>query len=181
MARFEREAQVLASLNVHDRDGILSRRLDRELKGFAVRVLKTPMRPPPGERFFERLVGTIRRECLDFLISISEPHLRIVIREFAKHYNRGRACSSLGPGIPEPAQDSIPAGVRRHLLPRWLRCQIGASFSVDRRCTKRTRIREKVTFTLRRILVPSIEKERLDSRGPAILQDRAVLGDDKLT
>ena len=102
---------------VHDRDGIFSPRLDQELEGFGVRVLKTPVRAPQANAFCERLVGTIRRECFDFLIPINERHVRIIIREFAKHYNRGRPHSSLGPGIPEPPHESVPAGVHRHLLP----------------------------------------------------------------
>ena len=67
--------------------------------------------------FCERLVGTIRRECLDFLIPITEGHLKRLLREFVRHYNRGRPHSSLGPGIPEPPQTKVPASVQRHRLP----------------------------------------------------------------
>jgi hypothetical protein len=67
--------------------------------------------------FCERLVGTIRRECLDYLIPCNERHLRRVLSEFVVHYNRGRPHSSLGPGIPEPPQDSVPASGHRHKLP----------------------------------------------------------------
>src|SRR5579862_2989338 len=102
---------------VHDRDSIFSLRLDQELNGFGVRALKTPARTPQANAFCERLVGTIRRECFDFLIPINERHARILLREFAKHYNRGRPHSCLGPGIPEPPYESVPAGIHRHLLP----------------------------------------------------------------
>jgi putative transposase len=101
---------------VHDRDGIFSPRLDQELNGFGVRVLKTPFRAPQANAFCERLVGTIRRECLDFLIPLNERHVRLIIKEFAAHYNRGRPHASLGPGIPEPFENRVPAGVHRHLL-----------------------------------------------------------------
>jgi putative transposase len=53
---------------IHDRDAIFSSSLDTALKGFGVRVLKTPVRAPQANAFCERLIGTIRRECLDFLI-----------------------------------------------------------------------------------------------------------------
>jgi len=102
---------------VHDRDGIFSPRLDQELNGFGVRALKTPVRTPQANAFCERLVGTIRRECFDFLIPINERHVRIIIREFAKHYNRGRPHPSLGPGIPEPPHESVLPRADRHLLP----------------------------------------------------------------
>jgi hypothetical protein len=94
---------------IHDRDGIFSPGVDQALKGFGVRVLKTPVRAPQANAFCERLVGTLRRECLDFLIPINERHVKIIVREFATHYNRGRPHSSLGPGIPEPSENSVPA------------------------------------------------------------------------
>jgi len=56
----------------------------------------------------ERLVGTIRRECLDFLIPLTERHLRGILKEWVAHYNQSRPHSSLGPGIPEPS-GGIPA------------------------------------------------------------------------
>ena len=55
---------------IHDRDSIFSPRLDAELSGFGVRVLKTPVRGPKANAFCERLIGTIRRECLDYLIPV---------------------------------------------------------------------------------------------------------------
>jgi putative transposase len=61
---------------IHDRDAIFSARLDSELRGFGVRALKTQVRAPIANAYCERLVGTIRRECLDFLIPLSEAHLK---------------------------------------------------------------------------------------------------------
>lgn len=58
----------------------------------------------------ERLIGTIRRECLDLLIPISESHLRSILREWMTHYNRARPHSALGPGFPDP-----PAGTEIRL------------------------------------------------------------------
>ncbi len=91
--------------------------MDQALEGFGVRALKTPVRAPTANAFCERLVGTIRRECLDFLIPINQRHLRRILAEFVIHYNRGRPHSALGPGFPEPAQDSVPASGHRHKLP----------------------------------------------------------------
>ncbi len=106
---------------VHDRDCIFSSSLDRELKDFGVRPIRTPVRAPKANAYCERLIGTIRRECLDYLIPINERHLRVLLKEFVCHYNRGRPHSSLGPGIPEPIQASVPAGVHRHKLPAGYR------------------------------------------------------------
>ncbi len=102
---------------IHDRDPIFSSAVDEALGGFDLRVLKTPVRAPKANAYCERLVGTIRRECLDFLIPLGECHLKRILREWVGHYNRGRPHSSLGPGIPEPPQSKVPAGSHRHKLP----------------------------------------------------------------
>jgi putative transposase len=72
--------------------------------------------------FCERLVGTIRRVCLDFVIPLGERHLRAVLREWAAHYNRGRPHSSLGPGVPEglPLIEHVGES-RRHRVPEGYR------------------------------------------------------------
>jgi Integrase core domain len=72
-------------------------------------VLKTPARVPQANTFCERLIGTIRRECLDFVIRLTERHLRATLREWTSHYNRGRPHSSLGPGLPDAPSDSAVA------------------------------------------------------------------------
>ena len=63
------------------------------------------------------MIGTIRRECLDFIIPMNERHLRSTVREFVAYYNRCRPHSSLGPAVPDPIQASAPVGVHRHKMP----------------------------------------------------------------
>ena len=86
---------------IHDRDSIYSPELDSALKAMGLKVLKTPFRAPQANAYCERLVGSIRRECLDFLIPLDEKHLRRTLKHWVEHYNRGRPHSSLGPGIPD--------------------------------------------------------------------------------
>jgi transposase InsO family protein len=50
----------------------------------------------------ERVIGTIRRECLDWLIPLSESHLRSNLKSWIPHYNRARPHMALGPGVPDP-------------------------------------------------------------------------------
>ena len=105
---------------IHDRDAIFSSELDEDLKrSFGLRVLRTPVRAPKANAFCERLVGTVRRECLDFMILLNERHLRMTLRSWVTHYNRGRPHSSLGPGIPETAMDKpLPRSkMQGHRLP----------------------------------------------------------------
>jgi putative transposase len=86
---------------IHDRDTIYAEQVDRTLEAMGLTVLKTPVRVPQANAFCERVIGTIRRECLDFIIAISDGHVRATLREWVNHYNRGRPHASLGPGIPE--------------------------------------------------------------------------------
>ena len=79
-------------------------------------VLKTPVRCPQANAFCERLIGTIRRECLDWLIVLHERHLRAVLLEWVAHYNRGRPHAILGPGIPDVAVDRL-ARPNGHQIP----------------------------------------------------------------
>jgi len=45
-------------------------------------VLKTPVRAPKANAFCERLIGSLRRECLDWVIPLGERHLRALLREW---------------------------------------------------------------------------------------------------
>jgi transposase InsO family protein len=77
------------------------KRVDRTLEAMGLRILNTRVRAPQANAFCERVIGTIRRECLDFIIPMSEWHVRPTLREWVGHYNRGRSHASLGLGIPE--------------------------------------------------------------------------------
>jgi putative transposase len=63
---------------IHDRDSIFSRALDQQVAAMGVTILRTPVRAPKANSRCERLVGSIRRECLDFLIPLGEGQLRRV-------------------------------------------------------------------------------------------------------
>ena len=102
---------------IHDRDSIFSEQLDRWVKEMGVTVLRTPVRAPKGNAICERWGGTLRRECLDFVIPLNEGHLKRIVKEWGIHYNRGRPHSTLGPGLPEPTQDRVPVSDHRHQLP----------------------------------------------------------------
>jgi len=96
---------------IHDRDTIFSTELDRSIGNLGFKVLKTPYRSPRANSVCERMIGTLRRECLDWLIPLSESHLRTIVKEWAGHYNRGRPHMSLGPGVPDPPE-GIPASLQ---------------------------------------------------------------------
>ena len=103
---------------IHDRDQIYSPELDRLIEDWGVKILKTPFRSPQANSHCERLIGSLRRGCLDFLIPMNERHLREILKEYKTHYNQGRPHSSLGPGLPE-ARPGLPVLVQeqRHRIP----------------------------------------------------------------
>lgn len=82
-----------------------------------LRVLKTPIAAPQANAFCERVIGTARRECLDFMILLNERRLRRVLTEWVDHYNRARPHASLGPGIPDPSLPTAGGALSGH----WLR------------------------------------------------------------
>jgi putative transposase len=107
---------------IHDRDAIFSQELDRHVCHLGLKVLKTPPQSPQANTLCERLVGMLRRECLDFLIPLNEHHLRCIVREWMSHYNAARPHMALGPGIPQPPPPlSALRQASRHRLPGHLR------------------------------------------------------------
>ena len=103
---------------IHDRDSIFSPALDDAIEAMPLTVLKTPFRAPLANAFCERLIGTLRRECLDHIIPMSDMHLRVILKEWVEHYNRGRPHSSLGPGLPDPPVElPVARQAQRHHLP----------------------------------------------------------------
>jgi transposase InsO family protein len=98
---------------IHDRDSIFSSHLDQSIRHLRLRVLKTPVRCPKANAHCERVFGSLRRECLDFLIPMTENHLRRIAKDWVKHYNQGRPHMSLGPGIPDP-EAHLPVEPQKH-------------------------------------------------------------------
>lgn len=90
---------------LHDRDSIFARHLDESIRALGLSVLRSPPACPKANAICERVIGTIRREFLDWLIPMSERHLRSMLKSWVEHYNRGRShsrpgarCSRSSPG-----------------------------------------------------------------------------------
>ena len=116
---------------IHDRDSIFSQQLDQQVRHLGLRILRTPARSPQANALCERLVGTLRRECVDFMIPLTENHLRRILKEWVQHYNRGRLHVALGPGIPQPPLSlPVPLQEHRHRLPEHLQVVAHQSWAV---------------------------------------------------
>ena len=72
---------------IRDRDSKFTAAFNGVFSGDGIRIIKTPTRSPRANSIAERLVGTLRRECLDHLLVHGEQHLRKVLAEYARHYN----------------------------------------------------------------------------------------------
>ena len=103
---------------IHDRDRIFAKHLDDSIRALGVEVLRSPIASPKANSLCERVIGTARRECLDWLIPLSEAHLQTILNLWVTHYNSGRPHSALGPGVPDPPenQEVISKPETRHGL-----------------------------------------------------------------
>ena len=72
---------------VRDRDAVYGRDFVRRARGLGIETLLTPARAPRANAIAERVVRTLRNECLDHLIVVNQAHLRAVLREFVEYYN----------------------------------------------------------------------------------------------
>jgi putative transposase len=89
---------------IHDRDSKFSRAFDDVFRSEAVEIIRTPFRAPQANAFAERWVGTVRRDCLDWLLIVSRRQLERALRLYVDHYNRHRPHRALAltPPIARP-------------------------------------------------------------------------------
>ena len=66
-----------------------------------IETILTPVRAPNANAIAERVIGTLRRECLDHVIAVNEQHLRRVLGQYVQHYNAMRPHRSLSLDSPE--------------------------------------------------------------------------------
>ncbi len=67
-----------------------------------IKVLKTPVRAPKANAICERFMGTLKRECLDYMLILSGTQLHRLVREFVDFYNRARPHQGIKQRIPTP-------------------------------------------------------------------------------
>jgi transposase InsO family protein len=84
-----------------DRDGNYGRVFRETALGLGIEELLCAPRSPWQNAYAERLIGSIRRECLDHVIVFHEPGVRRVLRSYSEYYQRARTHLSLGKDSPE--------------------------------------------------------------------------------
>jgi putative transposase len=93
---------------LRDNDGKFTSAFDTVFNAEGIRVIRTPVRAPKANAVAERFVGTVRRECLDWLLIANRQHLQRVLVEFVGHYNGHRPHRALGLAPPEPRRPKPP-------------------------------------------------------------------------
>src|SRR5436305_14175488 len=66
--------------------------------------------------FAERLIGSIRRECVDHIIVLGEVHLRQILQSYARYYNDIRTHRSLDKNAPVSRQIQRIGGIKSHVI-----------------------------------------------------------------
>ena len=72
------------------------------------------LRMAPSNAIAERVIGTLRRECLDHMIVLDEQHLASVLREFMAYYNQERPHRTLGLQTPELSLRPVTGPIQSH-------------------------------------------------------------------
>ncbi|HEY6622756.1 MAG TPA: integrase core domain-containing protein [Acidimicrobiales bacterium] len=103
------EARTLKFL-IRDRDTKFTASFDAVFTADGVRIVQTPVRAPRANAICERVIGTLRRECLDRVLILGRRHLEAVLSEYVAHYNSHRPHRSLNQRSPS-ALDTTPAHI----------------------------------------------------------------------
>jgi putative transposase len=86
---------------LRDRDAIYGEMVQRRIKSLGIEEVVTAPRSPWQNPFCERVIGSIRRDCLDHVIVLNERHLRRILREYISYYHTCRTHLSLNKDPPE--------------------------------------------------------------------------------
>ena len=101
---------------VRDRDTVYGRDFVQRARRVGIETVLTPIRAPRANAIAERLVGTLRRECLDHLVIVNEAHLRTVLTEFLRDYNAERPHRALALQTPSPTVRPTVGLIRSHAV-----------------------------------------------------------------
>jgi len=94
---------------LRDRDGIYSAYFADRVRGMGIEEVLIAARSPWQNPFIERLIGSIRKECIDHTLVISEAHLRRLLREYFAYYHDSRPHQSLDGNAPRPREIEPPS------------------------------------------------------------------------
>jgi len=93
---------------LRDRDAIYGSAFQRRVKSMGIEQVLSAPRSPWQNPFVERLIGTLRHDCLDHLIVLNERHLRHIVARYLDYYHDWRTHLSLSMDAPNPRRVHPP-------------------------------------------------------------------------
>jgi putative transposase len=93
---------------LRDRDAIYGEKVRRRIKSLGIEEVVTAPRSPWQNPYVERIIGSIRRECLNHIIIINERHLRRQLKSYRTYYHEARTHLSLDKQSPVPRSIEPP-------------------------------------------------------------------------
>ena len=94
---------------IRDRDKKFGDEFTRRVTSLDIQQVLITARSPWQNPYVERVIGSIRRDCLDHTIIFHERHLRRVLKEYIRYYNENRTHLGLEKDCPEPRSVESPA------------------------------------------------------------------------
>ena len=104
---------------VRDRDAVYGGDFAARARGLGIETVLTPVRAPRANAIAERVVRTLRNDCLDHVIPLDEAHLHAVLTEYVAYYNSERPhralalLAAVAPGPDDERAHPTPAGIGR--------------------------------------------------------------------
>jgi putative transposase len=90
---------------IRDNDSKFGPHFARVATTTRIEIVRTPFRAPRANAIAERFLGSVRRECLDHLLILSERHLLRVLRTYSAYFNAARPHQGIGQAIPAPVTE----------------------------------------------------------------------------
>ncbi len=103
---------------LRDRDGIYGAYFKRRVAGLGIQQVLTAPRSPWQSPYVERVIGSVRRECLDHVIVLNDRHARRILREYVDYYHSCRTHLSLEKDAREPRTVHPPSMGRVTAVPK---------------------------------------------------------------
>ncbi len=103
---------------IRDRDGIYGATFRATVAAMGIEDVVTAPRSPWQNPYVERVIGSIRRECLNHVIVLNEHHLRQILSSYLDYYHRSRTHLSLAKDCPEPRSERPPGPGKIVALPQ---------------------------------------------------------------
>jgi len=99
-----------AKVLLRDNDAIYAVEFTRRINAMGIKQVRTSFKSPWQNAYCERVIGSIRRECIDHMIVLNEAHLRHILRLYVNdYYNVSRTHLALAKDCPEPGSVELLA------------------------------------------------------------------------